>query len=406
MTVLKSKSWITISLFNLFIVALLGVLMRYKIAYSFPWADQKNLLHAHSHFAFTGWVTMALMAMMVQRLSYDLRENMFSGYKVIFLFNLISAYGMLFSFPFQGYGPISISFSTLSIFTGFAFAVKFLKDSGRIASHSSTPWFRAALFFNVISALGAFYMAYMMATKTATNTKYLSSLYYFLHFQYNGWFIFGCMGLLVPWLEAAGIKPSKLKAVFYTLTISCLFAYFLSAIWLPIPAWIFVLVIASAIVQCLAWAYLLKEVVLHKFALNSIIPKSSKWVLIISCIAISIKYLLQLGTAIPELSKIALGFRPIIIGYLHLVLLGVVSLFLLGYCFATEALKSSAYNKTGLAVFTSGIILNEVLLAIQGTAALYYFPIPFINEALLVAAMVLLLGGITLWTGSLKKHKN
>src|SRR5690606_31993483 len=334
MTVLKSKSWITISLFNLFIVALLGVLMRYKIAYSFPWADQKNLLHAHSHFAFTGWVTMALMAMMVQRLSYDLRENMFSGYKVIFLFNLISAYGMLFSFPFQGYGPISISFSTLSIFTGFAFAVKFLKDSGRIASHSSTPWFRAALFFNVISALGAFYMAYMMATKTATNTKYLSSLYYFLHFQYNGWFIFGCMGLLVPWLEAAGIKPSKLKAVFYTLTISCLFAYFLSAIWLPIPAWIFVLVIASAIVQCLAWAYLLKEIVLHKFALNSIIPKSSKWVLIISCIAISIKYLLQLGTAIPELSKIALGFRPIIIGYLHLVLLGVVSLFLLGYCFA------------------------------------------------------------------------
>lgn len=249
-------------------------------------------------------------------------------------------------------------------------------------------------------------MAYMMATKTATNTKYLSSLYYFLHFQYNGWFIFGCMGLLVPWLEAAGIKPSKLKAVFYTLTISCLFAYFLSAIWLPIPAWIFVLVIASAIVQCLAWAYLLKEIVLHKFALNSIIPKSSKWVLIISCIAISIKYLLQLGTAIPELSKIALGFRPIIIGYLHLVLLGVVSLFLLGYCFATEALKSSAYNKTGLAVFTSGIILNEVLLAIQGTAALYYFPIPFINEALLVAAMVLLLGGITLWTGSLKKHKN
>src|SRR5690606_21818221 len=329
-----------------------------------------------------------------------------SGYKVIFLFNLISAYGMLFSFPFQGYGPISISFSTLSIFTGFAFAVKFLKDSGRIASHSSTPWFRAALFFNVISALGAFYMAYMMATKTATNTKYLSSLYYFLHFQYNGWFIFGCMGLLVPWLEAAGIKPSKLKSVFYTLTISCMFAYFLSAIWLPIPAWIFVLVIASAIVQCLAWAYLLKEIVLHKFALNSIIPKSSKWVLIISCIAISIKYLLQLGTAIPELSKIALGFRPIIIGYLHLVLLGVVSLFLLGYCFATEALKSSAYNKTGLAVFTSGIILNEVLLAIQGTAALYYFPIPFINEALLVAAMVLLLGGITLWTGSLKKHKN
>ena len=46
---------------NLAIVALLGVIMRYKILYPLPFVDQKKFLHAHSHFAFSGWVTLALI---------------------------------------------------------------------------------------------------------------------------------------------------------------------------------------------------------------------------------------------------------------------------------------------------------------------------------------------------------
>lgn len=45
------------SVISLFIVAVLGTLMRYKIAFSFPYFDQKNLLHAHSYFAFSGWIS-------------------------------------------------------------------------------------------------------------------------------------------------------------------------------------------------------------------------------------------------------------------------------------------------------------------------------------------------------------
>ena len=52
--------FIKISFLNLLIVAILGTLMRYKIEFEFPYFDQKNIQHAHSHFAFTGWISHTL----------------------------------------------------------------------------------------------------------------------------------------------------------------------------------------------------------------------------------------------------------------------------------------------------------------------------------------------------------
>ena len=62
---LNIKFWLKISMINLCIVAFLGVLMRYKIGFEFPYLDQKHLQHSHSHFAFTGWLAHTLMVLMV-----------------------------------------------------------------------------------------------------------------------------------------------------------------------------------------------------------------------------------------------------------------------------------------------------------------------------------------------------
>ena len=51
----KTTFWIRFSIFNLMLVALIGLLMRYKILFEFPLLDQKSLQHSHSHFAFAGW---------------------------------------------------------------------------------------------------------------------------------------------------------------------------------------------------------------------------------------------------------------------------------------------------------------------------------------------------------------
>ena len=62
---LNTKFWLKISLLNLCIVASLGVLMRYKIGFEFPYLDQKHLQHSHSHFAFSGWLSHTLVVCLV-----------------------------------------------------------------------------------------------------------------------------------------------------------------------------------------------------------------------------------------------------------------------------------------------------------------------------------------------------
>ncbi|MDR2272533.1 MAG: hypothetical protein LBF27_16620, partial [Sphingobacterium sp.] len=58
---LSIRKWIVITLFNLLIVGVFGLIMRLKFLFPIPWIDQKNLMHAHSHFAFSAWVSQALM---------------------------------------------------------------------------------------------------------------------------------------------------------------------------------------------------------------------------------------------------------------------------------------------------------------------------------------------------------
>ena len=210
-----TQRWLRISLFNLLLVAVLGTILRYKIAYYLPFVDQKHLMDAHSHFAFTGWISMAIMTLLVAYLSGEYGEVIFKKYRWILYANLITAYGMLLSFPFEGYGKFSISFSILSVFASYIFVFKFWMDLNNMKKRDvSHYWFKAAIFFNALSSIGTFALTYMMETKNIHQDYYLASVYFFLHFQYNGWFFFACMGLLTARLLIPVISPTLLKKIF------------------------------------------------------------------------------------------------------------------------------------------------------------------------------------------------
>jgi hypothetical protein len=404
-----SKFWLQFSLANLFIVALLGLLMRYKIGFAFPFLDQKHLQHAHSHFAFAGWITHTLMVLMILFLEKridDFTPQLTKKYSMLLIANLICAYGMLVFFIIQGYGLISIVFSTSSIVVAAVFAYFYFNDLKQISDDDlSKNWFKAALFFNVFSSLGTFALAYMMVTKNIHQNEYLASIYYYLHFQYNGWFFFACMGLLFSLLQIKSTDHPFYPKVFKLFFLACIPAYFLSTLWWDLPVSIYILSVVAAFIQVYGWFRFLTLLMKSKFEIVANTTPFLKYLLLFIGFALSVKFLLQLFSTIPVVSQLTFGFRPIVIAYLHLVLLAIISLFLLFYIYATHLIYFIKPIKSGLVVFSIGVLLNEIILAIQGIAAFSYTVIPFVNEMLFGAAIVLVSGiGIMVFY-SIKKVK-
>ena len=335
-------------------------------------------------------------------------ENKFiEKYNKVLFVNLICAYGMLVFFIIQGYGLFSIIFSTSSIVVTCIFAYYFIKNL-KLISDNDLPknWFKAALFFNIFSSIGTFALAYMMVTKNIHQEEYLASIYYYLHFQYNGWFFFVCMGLLFSFLQLKSEENPFFKNIFKLFFAACIPAYFLSTLWLDLPIIIYILTVISAFIQVYTWFRFLLIIIKtkRKFLENSHFVL--RYILLFVGFALSIKFLLQLCSTIPVISQLAFGFRPIVIAYLHLVLLAIISLFLLFYIYANHLIHFNEPIKIGIIIFSIGVFLNEIILAVQGIASFSYTPIPYVNEMLFVAAIILVSGIGIIAFYSIKKVKN
>ncbi|MGZ3862090.1 MAG: hypothetical protein ACXVPN_11235 [Bacteroidia bacterium] len=395
--------WIRLSLVNLFIVALLGVLMRYKIGFEFPYFSQKNIQHAHSHFAFAGWITHCLYLLIVNFLFNKLPGFNYVPYRSLLAVNLICAYGMLISFFAEGYGTVSIFFSMLSVFVACFFSFSIFREFRKMNEwHPSIAWFRAALWFAMISSIGTFYLAYIMASHHFNEHWYLASVYFYLHFQYNGFFIFACMGLAIN--EAMLLLPNyKYNPLIFKLSVaSAVPAYFLSTLWANLPVWLYIIVIIAAIAQVVAWILFLLDI-RKAYKVNHTLTPFARYIFMFVAAAFSIKLLLQLGSTIPVVSKLAFGFRPVVIAYLHLVLLAVISVFILAHFYTLNFIRINRFTVAALFTFTIGVFLNELALAVQGVASFGYLPINYINETLFGISILLLGGALLLVISQFRK---
>ena len=187
--------------------------------------------------------------------------------------------------------------------------------------------------------------------------------------------------------------------------IACIPAYFLSTLWWDLPVFIYVLSVIAAFIQVYTWFKFLLIIIKTKQEFIENLPYFLKYILLFVGFALSAKFLLQLGSTIPALSQLAFGFRPIVIAYLHLVLLAVISLFLLFYIYANPLIHYNKQIKTGIIIFSVGVLLNEVVLAVQGIASFSYTVIPLVNEMLFGAAIVLVSGIGIMVIYSIKKVK-
>ena len=391
---MKTSTWFRIALFNLTIVAILGVIMRYKIPFSIPWLDQKHTLHSHSHFAFTGWISQALMTLVFAMINGNEKKISQKHSQLLWL-NIISAYGMLVSFIVQGYGVVSIAFSTLAIIVSALFLIMLVRDIQFKKSASYIAILFAAI-LNVISSLGPFSLAYLMANNISDQHAYLGSLYFFLHFQYNGWFFLASLGLLSHLLSPIIQDEKSLRKIILLFAIASLPAFLLSILWLDLAWYWMALACIAVALQLWAATILFKLIIQHKKQIVSKLNSTARLLLFLSLFAFGIKILLQSISLIPAVGDITYGFRPIVIGYLHLVLLGIITLFILGYAMGKEVIPITTKVQRGVTIFVCGIILNEFLLLVQGVSSMQYYSVPYINYGLLFAALTMLTGTVVM----------
>ena len=387
---MRSYFWLKFSVFNFFIVAILGVIMRYKILYSLPFLDQKHLQEAHSHFAFYGWITHAIYVLLTLYLGKVNSEINLKKYQKLIVVNIAASFFMLATFIYGGYFWASILGSTVALLCSFAFCFFFLKDYGKLKDHSKI-WFLAGLFFAVISSIGVFNLAYMKMSGNISQELFLASEYYYLHFQYNGFFIFSCIGFLLFSLKEAGAEISKKNntILFWLLFIGCLVGVGLSLLWMKMPAYIFITIVLATLSQTVGAILLFVFVKKRWSQLVVQWSKMQRFVLLFAGFAFAAKICLQLGSNIPALNQFAFGFRNVVIAYLHLVLLMCIATFIINQILATGFFVISKKLLLGLKFLLFGIFLNELLLGLMGVFSIEYISVPFAREGLLFAAILM-----------------
>jgi hypothetical protein len=343
----------------LFIAGCMGVLFRWHFINPFSWLKFPYWLHAHSHLMFLGWVFNLLsLAYIKEHIAAPGRKK----YVIVFLVIQVSLVGMLLSFPLQGYGLYSILFSTLHTILVGIWAYWFFKETN-LHTFNPSLWFaRISLVLFFISSLEPFSLGPLVVSGQAHSQGYYFAVYFYLHFQYNGVFTFGVFSLLFGLLQHRGImiEPHLVKRVGYLMFLSCFPAYFLSTLWAK-PGLIFNLIgLTAALTQLVALIYFLKIVSSILKPKVQSISTSGKILFTVALLSFILKLILQVLSAHPYLAQLAYEVRNYVMAYLHLVLLGMITSFLLAWC-----IEKGWINEPGIGfvlTYVSGFVGMEMVL--------------------------------------------
>jgi hypothetical protein len=303
-------------------------------------------------------------------------------YKRVFWLTQASVIGMVISFPIWGYNMISITFSTLHVVFSYLVIVRFWKDASKHNPDRpiSVRWAKAALMMMVLSSLGLWALGPTMVLDPNKGTAYYMAVQFYLHFQFNGWFMFAVLALFFRMVERKRIQlhaPTE-KKFYYLLIISCLVTYALALTWANPQDYLFYINGSGVLIQLAALLYFWKLLQPRWQELKTAFPVWVRWLLLIAFLCFSIKIIVQAAVIIPFIAKAAYTIRNYVIGFFHLMLLGIATHLILGFAVWTRLLPiESKAVRLGLILFMAGFALSEAVLFLQGSmfwAAMGFMP--------------------------------
>lgn len=382
------------------LAGLLGALMRFIYLKEVPFLDYKYVLHAHSHVAMLGWGFTALASILVFRFLPNVALR--RVYKNAFWGNIIAGIGMFFAFLYQGYGAVSIAFSTLHMFVAYYFAWHFINDLQKLPKTNAVKFAKWAIYLMVLSTLGLWAIAPVSILLGKLHPLYFASIQFFLHMQFNGWFTFGILALLFKHSEIHGREVQLPKGTFLILILSLVLTYSLSITWTTPEDFLFYLNSGGIMLQIIAFVLLaigFYKTAVFPFQWDSL----AGWLLRAGLLSLALKVMVQGAVAIPFIAKVSYMIRNFVIGFIHLTMLGAFSLSLIAILIHRGLLPRSPAALMGYRLLLLGFILTEAILFLQGIllwAQEGYFPN---YDAIIFGATALLpLGLLLIFIASLQ----
>ncbi|MCX7547186.1 hypothetical protein OS188_04380 [Xanthomarina sp. F1114] len=367
----------------------MGLALRYTYISPIPF-NYRFLTHAHSHVAMLGWVYLMLYTLFI----YFFVPEKKPIYNRLFWVTELAVVGMMISFPFQGYAAISISFSTLHIFCSYYF-VRLIWKNHKTDSVVTSYLLKSSLIFMTVSTIGVWCLGPAVGLLGQASAFYQIAIQFFLHFQFNGWFLIAVLAVLIYKLQ---IKDSKeFRTFFKLLIISTILTFALPVNWFAPHIsllWINGLGVFLQIISLILFLKLIKKP--FKQLLDSS-SKITRYMFHFSLLCFILKIGLQTLSLIPEISNMAFQHRNLVIGFIHLTMLGVISGFLFAFILQSKLVTQSRNLNYGMYIFILGFILTEIIIIAQG--CLFYVGIgllPNYYVLLFISSILLPLGVFSL----------
>ncbi|MDN3688730.1 hypothetical protein [Cyclobacterium jeungdonense] len=356
------KSWVLVVLLNFLIASVLGLLLRAAFVWEISWMDYRYMLHGHSHVALLGWLYLGFFLLIHGQLIPQEKSRK-TIYSILFWITQVAVLGMAVAFPLQGYAGFSIFFATLHIFSSYLMVFQVWRDHDR-SNPQVTLLLKTALVFLVLSTLGVWTLAAIMATGGKAGLLYQVAIQFYLHFQFNGWLLFILLALLVKNLSKE-LSANYFQLLFRMLLFSQIFTFSLVIFWAYQSFWAYLVHGIGAVLQFLVGAAIIYY---FKNAGSSLSSQKSSWPFAkLAIIVVGIRVLFELLLVFPDLAEMAIVLRPIIVGFIHLNMLGLFSAYLLFVMYPGEQEeKSTTWLPGSILFFYLGFVGSELYLFVQG----------------------------------------
>jgi hypothetical protein len=340
------------------IAAFTGFLYRFGMFYSLPVElSLNNIRHAHSHLMFFNWVTPVPMLFIASYICRSVPAAASEFKKTIYTILIIGfasyPFFLLFGYRSVPVGetelPFSVILSGLIMLAWYWFAAVYLKYKSRSKAGLPGLFYDASLLMLVVSSLGAWGVAVFQFGNVDHPLLAAAMTHFFLAVFTGGWCVLSAIGIIYHILE---IKRSDLPD-------SLLVAPIVLGVPLTFPFGLPVELLTNQLLLIASFGAILVVVGLSANIYLLIKLKRVRltwWWLVTVNLLLAHVLMLFGGAVFPFILWI--GEHGLRVLYLHVILLGFVSMTYLG---AWHTLHQEM-NKKGLKLFTLSILLLLLML--------------------------------------------